>query len=121
MLILAKLAGIVIIVLGAVFVVSTAALKKLIAFWDQDKKYYGIGLIRAVIGVVLLLAARQAAQPAIAATLGGLMLMSAVVIFALGEEKMKALFNWYTDLPDLVVRLLGIITVIFGVLIVLSL
>lgn len=121
MLIVAKVAGVLVIILGTLFIVNPLFLKKYISFWATDKRYYGIGVIRIAVGIILILAARQAVQGAVAAVLGSLMMISGILVFAIGEEKIKPLLNWYSDLPDLAIRILGLVVVVFGLLIVLSL
>ncbi len=121
MLIAAKVAGALVVVLGTLIIVNTAFLKSYVSFLAVDKRYYGIGICRMAMGIVLVLAARQAVQGAVAAVLGSLMLISGILVFAIGEEKIKALLNWYSDLSDLSIRILGLVVVVFGLLIVLSL
>ena len=121
MLIAAKAAGALIIVLGTLIIVNTVFLKQYISFLTVDKRYYGIGIVRVLIGIVLILAARQAVQGAVAAVLGSLLLISGILVFAIGEEKVRALLTWYSDLPDLAIRILGLVVVVFGLLIILSL
>lgn len=121
MLMMAKVIGVLVSIVGTFFLVNPAFLEKYMSFWTANKRYYGIGFLRVAVGIVLILAARQAVQPAVAAVLGSLMLLSGILVFAVGEEKIKTLLTWYSGLSDLAIRILGLVVVVFGLLIVLSL
>lgn len=117
MIFLAKAIGVLIFALGCVFIVYPAWGKKVAAFWKKGKTVYVGGVIRLVIGVILLIAAAGAKQSITAAILGVVFLASGVLIFAMSLEQTKRLIEFWENQPDLILRLMCIVTIAFGALI----
>lgn len=117
MVILARLVGIFIGVLGVIFLVMPDWMKRTMAFWKEGNRIYGGGVIRLAIAVVLLMAAPQARQPLTALILGILFLVSGIVIFMMGVEEGKKLIGWWEGQSTPVLRLMGIFVITFGALI----
>ena len=120
MLILAKLIGIIIAVLGIVYLVSPKIMKQVIGYFDQDKKIYVGGVVRLLFAIILLLAASQCRLTGIVVVLGILFLVGGVLVFSLGMDKEKAALNWLKERPDMILRLFALIPVAVGVLLIYS-
>ncbi|MBI4431266.1 MAG: hypothetical protein HY587_06115 [Candidatus Omnitrophica bacterium] len=118
MIILAKSFGILIAVLGLIFLVYPDRAKKMMDFWKEGNRIYGAGAIRLAIGVILLFASPQAAQPFTAAVLGVLILVTGVVIFVMGLEEVKKQIAFWESQPILVRRIMGVFVTLFGILII---
>ena len=92
-------------------------MKKFMAFLSEGKKYYGVGVLRIVFGVIMLLAGPEARSSGVVFALGAVFIVSGAVVFVIGEEKIKALFGLYREMSELTLRLLSLIGVGFGALI----
>ncbi|HNV85332.1 MAG TPA: hypothetical protein PKL97_00020 [Candidatus Omnitrophota bacterium] len=117
MLILVKLIGVVIAAFGLAIFISPAFTQKVFSFFKEGKRIYYAGVIRVVLGVIILTAASRSQVPLAAIALGLLFLMSGIIVFMCEEEKIKALLSHYSEMPPLVVRFLGIVPATFGVLV----
>jgi len=114
--IIAKLLGLLIAGFGTAIFASPQVTQKIFQFFKEDKRIYIAGVVRAFTGVVLLLAASQSVVPVAAIALGIMFLTSGIVIFACDLEKMKTFMAHYSQMPVLVLRLLGLIAASFGIL-----
>jgi len=117
MIILAKLVGVVIAALGLVIFASPQFTQKMFDFFKEGTRIYLAGVIRGLVGLVLLIGASQSVVPLAAIALGLMFIMSAVVVFAADLEKLKAFIEFYSQMPALVIRLLGLVAASFGILI----
>lgn len=117
MIILVKLVGVLIMALGLVIFASPAFTQKIFDFFKEGKKIYIAGVIRTVVGILLFLCASQSAVPLAAIALGLMFLVSGIVVFAADIEKLKAFIASYSQMPTLVIRLLGLVAASFGILI----
>ncbi|KPK38997.1 MAG: hypothetical protein AMJ78_09145 [Omnitrophica WOR_2 bacterium SM23_29] len=120
MLILVKLIGIVIVAMGIIFLLNPEAMKRVINYWGQGKRLYLVGILRLLIGVVLLLSASQCRLVGAIVTLGILVLLGGIIIFALGLEKVKSILDWWDKKPLSVLRLLALIALAIGALLLYS-
>ena len=116
MLILVRAIGIVIIVMGIAVLLSPRTMKQLIAFWSKGKRIYLAGVLRVAIAVILLLAASACKRVGIILTLGILILIGGIMIFALPLQKMRSMLTWWEKKPLWVLRLMGLIAIAIGAL-----
>lgn len=121
MILLAKIVALLITALGMAFVVNPALMDPWIRFWTTGKRWYGIGILRIAVGIICLLAAFQARTSGILSMLALLFLASGVFVFVVGSEKLKIYISWWADLSALARRLLGVVTVAFGVMMIFAL
>jgi len=117
MLILAKLFGILIAGFGLAIFSTPQITQKVFAFMKEGKRIYGAGVLRCVVGLVLLLAAPRSAIPVAAIAVGVMFLLSGIIIFSCDLEKLKGFLAHYSEMPVLILRLLGLVVVSFGILI----
>ncbi len=120
MLVLVKLFGIVIVAMGSIFTFNPQALKQVFSFWQQGNRVYLVGVLRILIGIVLLMAASQCRLIWVVVTLGLLVLIKGVLIFILGIEKIKSMLNWWGQRPLGILRLMGLIALSIGALLLYS-
>ncbi|MBF0384360.1 MAG: DUF2065 family protein [Candidatus Omnitrophica bacterium] len=117
MVILVKIVGVLIMALGLVIFASPQFTQKIFDFFKEGKRIYYAGVIRTVVGLVLFICASRSSVPLAAIALGLMFLVSGIVIFAADPEKLKAFISSYSEMPSLVIRLLGLVAASFGILI----
>lgn len=117
MLILVKLIGLIITVFGLGIFASPQFSQRVFQFFKEGNRIYYAGVVRAVVGLLILMSASKSLVPVAATALGVIFLLSGVVMFAADVEKMKAFLERYSQMPGLVVRLLGLVAATFGILI----
>lgn len=120
MLVLVKFIGIFIVSMGITILLSPSTMKKIIIFWKQGKRLYAAGILRLLIGIILLLAASQCRLVGVVVWLGILTLIGGIIIFALGLQKIKSFLDWWSKKPPLLLRLWGVIALAIGALLIYS-
>ena len=118
---------IVIRIIGIVFVFTTIVyflkpniMKRLIEFFKQGRRMYFAALIRFVLAIVFLLAARQCSRFWIIFAFGVLFIISGLLIFILGPEKVKAYINWWQKQPVVLLRVMALVGLAIGAIIIYS-
>jgi hypothetical protein len=106
--------------MGFAVILNPVLMKRMLIFWRQGKRIYLGGILRATFGVIFLLSALEAGFSWAIYWLGVFMLMAALLIFALGLEKVKAMLGWWDKRPPVILRLMGFLTFAIGVLIIYS-
>ena len=117
MLILAKLVGLLVAVLGLAIFALPQFLQKVFDFLKEGKRIYWAGVGRSLVGLILLIGAPQSVLPVATVSVGVMFLLSGIIVFACDLEKLKSFLTHYSELPVLVIRLLGLVTACFGILI----
>ncbi len=117
MLILAKLVSVILFGLGIAILIRPEFMKKMFAFCKQGKRIYGGGILRIVIGLILLLVAGQSRMPWAVLSLGILFILGGSLIFVLGLEKAKSMISLWEEMPVLACRIMGLAMAAFGALI----
>ena len=113
-----KIIGIAIVVTGIAYLFRPDIMKRLMEFFKKDARIYIAGLVRFVLGVVFLLAARECDRSAIIGALGVLFLAGGVLIFILGSERMRRILEWWLTKPVWIMQILAVVTAAFGALII---
>lgn len=114
---LAKVIGGVICVFGFAVALRPEWMKRMLAFWKEGKRLYYVGVIRITAGLVFLSAAFGSRVPGAAVALGILFLLSGVLVFLLGPERLRPLIEWWDKRSAIVCRLAGALVTAFGMLI----
>jgi len=117
MIFLVKLAGILIMALGITIFASPQITQKIFEFCKEGNRLYYSGVIRTVVGIIILILASNSLVPLAAIALGLMLLLSGIVIFAADQDKLKTLLNAFNEMPGLTMRLFGLIAASFGILI----
>ncbi|UCG35291.1 MAG: hypothetical protein JSW17_00385 [Candidatus Omnitrophota bacterium] len=118
MVIVARIFGAFVVVLGVVFLVSPSSMKGYIAFWKKDLRIYWLGVLRLVLGSIFLMAAPTCRMPAIMNVLGILLLVGGVLIFGMGPKRVAAMLEWFDKQSEMVIRLWALIAFGIGYIIV---
>ncbi|MFA6379324.1 MAG: hypothetical protein WCX16_06060 [Candidatus Omnitrophota bacterium] len=117
MIILAKFIGLLIMVFGFFIFASPTFTQKVFTFFKEGNRIYLAGVIRGAVGLIFFISASQCVVPLAAIALGLMFLVSGIVVFAIDVEKIKAFISSYSEMPGLVIRLLGLVAASFGILI----
>jgi hypothetical protein len=115
-----KCIGIVICILAIVCLLKPDIAKSLLVFIKKGSRVYFAGLLRSAVAVVFFLGAEQCRHFWIIFAFGVAFLLSAILIFVLGPQKMRPLFDWMVGQSNLVFRLFAIIVIALGLIILLS-
>ena len=118
MIYLIKSIGILIVIAGVLFAALPELMLRFIAFLKQGKRAYAVGVGRIVIGGLLLWACPLAAIVWIPATLGGLMVLSGIVVFALGMARVQAVLGWWERRPVRLRQALAVLAACLGALLI---
>ena len=118
--IIVKIVGIVIVFLAVLFLLKPDIMKSLLKFFKQGKRIYFAGLVRLVLAVVFLLAARECDITWVIVIFGVLFLISALSIFMIGAEKLKLMLDWFQNKSALFLRVMAVITLAIGAIIIYS-
>ena len=113
-----KIIGIVIVAMAVVLLVRPDVIKRLLEFFKKGKRLYIPGLIRLALAVVFLLSARECDITWVIIVLGILFLISALVIFVLGPEKLRPMMDWYQRQSLILLRVIAVIPLAIGAIII---
>ena len=115
-----KIIGIVIVFIAIMYLLKPDIMKRLIEFFKQGKRIYCAGLIRFVLAIVFLLAANQCKIPWVIIVFGILFIISGLLIFTLGPEKLKTILDWYQKQSSLLLQVIALIALAIGAVIIYS-
>ena len=115
-----KIVGIVIIIAAIVYLLKPDVMKWLMEFFKKGKRIYFAGLIRLVLAVVFLLGARECDITWVIAAFGILFLISGLLVFMLGLERLKSIIGWYQKQSVLFLRVIALIALAIGGVIIYS-
>jgi uncharacterized protein YjeT (DUF2065 family) len=115
-----KILGIVLALVGVLYLLRPDIFKRLMEFFKKGKRIYFAGLLRFALAVVFLAGARECRYPWVIFAFGILFLMGGLLIFLLGPEKIRTILEWYATQPKLLLRVIGAIVVVLGAIIIFS-
>jgi uncharacterized protein YjeT (DUF2065 family) len=115
-----KILGIIISLMGLVYLLRPDIIKKLMNFFKKDKRIYLSGVLRLALAVVFLVAARECRYPWIIFACGIIFLAGGLLIFLLGPERIRKILDWYEEQSTLIFRVIAVIVLVFGLIIILS-
>jgi uncharacterized protein YjeT (DUF2065 family) len=115
-----KSIGMLISLMGIVYLLRPDIIRKLMRFFKKGNRIYLAGILRLALAVVFLVAARECRYPWIIFVSGVIFLAGGLLIFLLGPEKIRKMLDWYQEQPTLIFRVIALIVLAFGVIIILS-
>ena len=115
-----KSLGILFSLMGIAYLLRPDIIKKLMVFFKKGQRIYLAGLLRFALAVVFFVGARECRYFWIIFACGIIFLLSGLLIFMLGPEKIRRMFNWYQNQPILFFRVIALIVLIFGAIVILS-
>ena len=117
---LVKLMGILMVGLGAVYLLDPARMTKIMGFWVKGKRVYLGGLLNFLIGIVFLLAASRCVFSWFVAALGIVSLIKGILLFVLGPKKIVLIVDRLTKSSRLTLQTLAFLVLGIGVLLIYS-
>ncbi len=118
--IVVKIVGIFFIFAGIVYLLKPQLLKPFIDFFKRGRRMYFVAVFRFALAIVFLLAARQCDISWLIAAFGIVFMVSGLLIFILGLERVKSILQWYQNRSLLFLRLNGVIALVIGAIIIYS-
>ena len=115
-----KTLGILIALVGIIYFLRPDVMKWLMEFFKKGKRIYFAGLIRFALAVVFLVAARECKHSWVIFAFGILFIISGLLIFMLGLEKLKSIIDWYQKQSVLLLRAIAVIALAIGGVIIYS-
>ena len=112
--------GAMFLLLGIVYLLKPNVMKWLMRFFKQGKRMYFAAMVRLVLAVIFLVAARECDISWVIVTFGIIFIISAVLIFAMGLERIRRLLDWYLKQPVLIFRVIALIVMAIGAVIIYS-
>ena len=116
MVILVKLFGIAIVVMGGIFLVKPEIMKQYIAFWRQQKSLFIGAILSLLFGVIFLLAAPQCRLTGFIIVFGIWGIIKGVLLLTLGQNKINTYLDWWLKKPISTIRVLGLFALAIGAL-----
>ena len=109
-----KFLGVVFILMGLVYLINPLVLRQLMMFFKQGKRLYVAGLLRFALAVIFLLGARECDITWLITAFGILFIISGLLIFTLGLERIKSILEWYQHQPLMILRIIALIVLVVG-------
>jgi energy-coupling factor transporter transmembrane protein EcfT len=103
-----------------VYFLKPDIMKRLMEFFKQGRRMYFAAMIRLVLAVVFLLAARQCRHFWVIFVFGVLFIISGLLVFILGLEKVKSYISWWQKQPLVLLRVVALIGLAIGAIIIYS-
>ena len=116
--IVVKIVGIVFILIAIVYLLKPDVLKRMMEFFKHGKRMYFAGLMRFALAVIFLLGARECDITWVIVVFGILFLISGLLVFTIGLEKLKSMIDWYLKQSALLLRVVAAIALALGAVIV---
>lgn len=115
-----RIIGIVFVFVTIVYFLKPDIMKRLMEFFKQGRRVYFAALIRLALAVVFLLAARQCRLFWVIFAFGVLFIISGLLIFILGLERVKSYISWWQRQPLLLLRFVALLGLAIGAIIIYS-
>jgi len=113
-----KIFGIIYTIMGVAFLVKPAMIKRLKAFWQNDKMLYIGGLLTLLLGIGFLLSASQCRLIGLVIAFGIICILKAILIFSLGLKGLSPILSWWERIPPVALRLIACVAIGIGALLI---
>ena len=120
MTVLVKLFGIFVLIFGIAIAIKPLIINNYLSFCKKDNYLKIGGIIAILFGIVFLIAASGCRLAWLITILGIWSIIKGVLLLVISKEKLSAYLDWWQSKPSLVLRILGVITIIFGGLLIYS-
>jgi len=115
-----KSLGILFTLIGIAYLLRPDIIKKLMEFFKKGGRVYIAALVRFALAVVFFVGARECRYSWVIFIFGILFLLSGLLIFILGPDKIRRMLDWYGKQPTLIFRIIALIVIAVGVVVVFS-
>jgi uncharacterized protein YjeT (DUF2065 family) len=106
--------GMVVAGLGVLYLLKPEFLKYIFLFFSKGKRLYLAGIIRLALAIVFFVSARECKEFWVIFSFGILFALSGTIIFAVEPDRLKKMLGWYQDQPLWLLRIVAIISIVFG-------
>ena len=106
--------GIVIVLLGLLYLIKPSVLQALMRFFKKGRRIYFAALLRFVLAVIFLLGARESGVPIVIIVFGIIFLASGLTIFLMGAKRINRILEWYLGQPTAILRVIALIVLAVG-------
>jgi len=110
--------GLICVLEGIVIVIKPGFYRQAVGMFLKGKMAYVSPPLKTAFGVLFLVAATSCAKPAIIIVLGLITCTAGIAMFMMGLAKLKRFLNWWKMRPDWLLRLMGVVAVLLGLLII---
>ncbi len=117
---LVTLIGVIMVALGAVYLVKPQVMKKSAKFWTNTIRLYLGGVLSILIGIIFLSAASECNSFWFILLVGILSLAKGLFAFILGPIKVKNIVGQIIKKPAKTLRVFAIVILVLGVMIIYS-
>lgn len=114
MTLLVALLGALIVILGAVGVVSPARFRGMFTAMPARTRYVFAVVTRLAMGALLWFLADELRHPQVMRILAVIAVVAAVVILVIGQAKLDRFVDWWLARPDSLMRVSGLFAAAFG-------
>ncbi|MFH1719222.1 MAG: hypothetical protein ABIF19_17855 [Planctomycetota bacterium] len=118
--IIIKSLGVLFVLIGVAYLLRPDIIKGLMGFFKKGRRIYFAGVLRFALAVVFLTAATECRMPRVIGALGIIFLLSGVLIFLLGPERIRRILEWYEEQPTLIFRIIASVVAAVGMVIIFS-
>jgi hypothetical protein len=115
-----KIIGIVFVIMAIVSLLKPNFVKRVIGFFKEGKRVYIAALGRLILAVVFLLSARECRQFWVILAFGILFLISGLLVFVIGAERLKPKLGWFQSKSAVFIRVMAVIILVIGAVIIYS-
>ena len=116
--IVVKIIGIVIVAMAILLLLKPDIMKHVLQFFKKGKRIYLAGLMRLVLAVVFLLAARECDLTWVIVVFGILFLISGLLVFMLGPQRLRGMMEWFEKRSALMLRAMAVLVLAIGAIII---
>ncbi len=120
MVVLVGLIGLALAVIAGLVLLSPAGSRRLLTLTKQRRWINVAILLRIVIGLVLIAAARQTGLPGFILVLGVIILLSGLLAPLLGYDRLLAFADWWANRPASLIRVWALLALFLGLLLLYS-
>lgn len=113
-----KLFGLLMVAMGAVYLVKPVVMKKLMRFWTTGNRLYLGGFLALLIGIIFIFTAPRCELTWYVVIMGIIALAKGIFSFVLGKKRVHAIIDKWTHSSVSTLRLLAVIVLILGALLV---
>jgi len=115
-----KSLGVLFVLIGVAYLLRPDIIKGLMGFFKKGRRIYFAGVLRFALAVIFLTAATECRMPRVIGAFGIIFLLSGALIFLLGPDRIRAIFDWYEQQPIVVFRIIASVVAAVGVIVIFS-
>ena len=106
--------------MGTAYLLKPDIMKRLMKFFGKGKRIYFSGILRFVLTIVFFASARGSRYPWIIFFFSMVFLLSGLLIFTIGHERISRIFDWYQGQSNIVFEFIALVVMFSGIIIIYS-